>query len=67
MYHSQHYTVTITCSYHLTDLEWLQFICCSHAVVCYSGVVEMPSNQLSSMLKYCHPPSVVRVTLYKNS
>ena len=56
---------TVNSSYCLTGLEWLQFICSSHAAVCYSGVVEMPPLQLSILLIHCHPPSVVRVTLYK--
>ena len=37
----------------------------SSAPVRYSGVVGMPSLQLSILGNYCHPPSVIKVILYK--
>ena len=53
-------------SWCITFNDHMQFMCaCSLGPVCYSGVVGMPSLQLSILLNHCHHPSVVRVTLYK--
>ena len=47
-------------SWCITSNDHMQFMCaCLLAPVCYSGVVGMPSLQLSILLNHCHHPSKV--------